>query len=62
MKLAEVYENLCARDHRSPYFDDVFYEPGEERPAPRSNCSCDNCFYGRDKLAIEILMLKGVYR
>jgi hypothetical protein len=27
------------------------YDDEEERPKPRENCHCDNCFYGRDKLA-----------
>ena len=49
MTLEEVYENLCSYDKRSPcYSDDLDRKP-------RLNCFCDNCFYGRDKLALELL-------
>jgi len=52
MPLEKVYESLCIYDPRSPfYYDDV-----DRRP--RSDCYCDMCFYGRDKLALEIIRLK----
>lgn len=58
----EVLEALCTWDRRSPYYADLklAYEddPGS-MPRPRKSCSCDNCFYGRDRLALEILRLKS---
>lgn len=53
MTKQEIYENLCNYDKRNPYYDTDYIE------TPRQNCYCDNCFYGRDKLAIEILRLGG---
>ena len=43
-------DNLCVNDLRSPNFiqDDEPY-------TPRLNCSCDKCFYGKDKIAMMIL-------
>ena len=66
-KLTETYvlENLCIRDSRNPDHADVYacYEEYcGEIPAPRENCACDNCFYGRDRLALEILRLKEALR
>lgn len=49
MTKQEVYENLCSYDNRNPYYDEEYAR------TPRQDCYCDNCFYGRDKLAIEIL-------
>ncbi len=57
MSLDEVYENLCTKDSRSPYF--YIYDEDEVIVA-RDNCACDNCFYGRDKLALTILELMGI--
>ena len=56
----EIRENLCMHAPESPYFNDLhgFDEP-DEIPEPRKDCYCDNCFYGRDELALEILKLKG---
>jgi hypothetical protein len=53
-----VLEFLCTKDPRSPYYDDVWYDKDETRPEPRKDCFCDNCFYGRDALAVEILALQ----
>lgn len=53
-----VEEYLCVHDKRSPYFDEYDEEPRE----PRVNCACDNCFYGRDKLALHIAELKREMR
>ena len=56
MLLEKIYENLCTYDVRSPYYfdwDDKDYN------SPRVNCSCDNCFYGRDELAQEIIRLRS---
>jgi len=57
MTQEEIYSNLCIRDPRNPEFDTIYYDEDDEKPIPREKCSCDNCFYGRDVLAIEILSL-----
>ena len=51
----EALEKLCYKDPRSPYYWKDPYS--EELPEPRKNCACDNCFYGRDKMALTILAL-----
>jgi hypothetical protein len=48
MTPVEITENLCSYDPRNPNY----IECGRE---PRVDCRCDNCFYGRDLLAREIL-------
>lgn len=58
MELEEIFGNLCNRDPRHPMFVELYGED-DCRPVPRApECSCDNCFYGRDRLALEILRLK----
>lgn len=52
---AEALERLCNKDPRSPYHLKDQYS--EERSEPRKDCACDNCFYGRDKMAFTILEL-----
>jgi len=48
---------LCTHDVRNPYYGDIdHYE--YDRPGP--DCACDNCFYGRNDLALEILRLQEV--
>lgn len=50
-------EKLCNKDPRNPLFNDLYgYE--DEKPIPRSDCACDNCFYGRDAMALEIIRLR----
>lgn len=51
----EIYSNLCAYDKRST--DYIEPEDDEDEKEPRKNCFCDNCFYSRDELALEILKL-----
>lgn len=55
----DINESLCWYDPRHPDFDpDYWKEWGEDAPTPRKeDCSCDNCFYGRDELAMEIIRL-----
>ena len=54
----ELHGNLCTKDPRNPMYDDIWgWYPPEEIPKPRKDCACDNCFYGRDALALEILRL-----
>lgn len=53
-----IYEHLCRYDPRNPNYsepidtEDFFNEP-------RTDCSCDNCFYGRDALAVKVLELEA---
>jgi hypothetical protein len=54
MTKEEILENLCYNDDRNPITAGI-----DEDVKPRNNCFCCNCFYGRDKLALEILKLKG---
>ena len=49
--LKTVKENLCAYDPLSPYYD----EESDRVKSP--TCFCDNCFYGRARLAEIILSL-----
>lgn len=65
MKMSEIASNLCYYDTRNP--DGVKNTMTEEEikeegytSTPKHNCSCDNCFYGRTKLALYILRLKEV--
>jgi hypothetical protein len=63
MELKEVYKYLCTKDPRSSTYDlyqyafEVWSEP---IPEPRKDCHCDNCFYGKDKLTVEILRLNEI--
>jgi hypothetical protein len=55
LTLEEIKGNLCYYDAENPSNNLDCYDDEEERPKPRENCHCDNCFYGRDKLARYIL-------
>ncbi len=55
MNNEEVLSNLCYYDKRNP---DMCFTEEDDVIEPRNNCYCDNCFYGRDALALEILKLK----
>lgn len=56
MNKKEILENLCSYDKRNPNFHEDEWIPQKE---PRINgCSCDNCFYGRDNLVLEIIKLQ----
>ena len=48
MQIDRVLDRLCWYDPRHPLYS-------ETESLPRDNCSCDNCFYGKDALALEIL-------
>ena len=50
-------EKLCNKDPRNPMFHDL-YGYDDEKPVPREGCFCDNCFCGRDALALEIIALR----
>lgn len=59
MTLSEIRASLCRHDKRNPLFSDARHGPDDgTQQAPRNGCVCDNCFHGRDRLAVEILRLK----
>ncbi len=53
MKEIEILSRLCYYDKRNPDRD-------EEAEKPNKECFCDNCFYGRTKLAEHILKLNDL--
>ncbi len=58
MTKEEVLESLCYYDKRNPDCtadDDEIEIHQKELSKKGKNCSCDNCFYGRTKLAEELL-------
>lgn len=61
LTLEEIHWALCTKDPRYPMFQDIYdpWDDEEELPIPRQDCSCDSCFYGQDRLAMEILRLRG---
>jgi len=52
--MKKIYEQLCVYDKRSPFFIEDKDWPNRQ---PRTNCSCDYCFSGKDKLALIIIDL-----
>ena len=53
-----VFGNLCIHDRRHPDWEAIHGVDGYSSDAPpRDDCICDNCYYGRDALALEILKL-----
>ena len=61
MKMETIYSNLCHYDKRSPEYQDLKDCLEDDMPEPRGECPCDNCFYRRDELAIELLKMKDEY-
>lgn len=55
MTRGDVYCELCIYDKRSPY-----HYACDDSVEPRGACCCDKCYYGKDKLALEILRLKDL--
>ena len=55
MEIEEVYKRLCSYDKRNP--DNVIDEEFGITESKKDDCNCDNCFYGRNKLALTILEL-----
>lgn len=53
----EILSNLCLFDPRNPH--NIIDELDESRTDRKEKCYCDNCFYGRNLLALEILRLKS---
>jgi len=52
--IEKIKENLCYYDKRNP---DGHYHFNDEEIEKPENCKCENCFYGRTKLAEELLIL-----
>jgi len=52
MMYEEILENLCYYDKRNPSYD-VITNNGEYKK--QKDCFCDNCFYGKTKLALQCL-------
>lgn len=50
----DIKKNLCLYDSENPNNNLDAYDE-DDGPEPRNNCACDNCFYGRDKLAVQLL-------
>lgn len=50
--MENILNNLCAYDPRNP--NRILLD--EYPPFPNPNCACDNCFYGRTKLAEKLLL------
>jgi hypothetical protein len=59
MKKEEILSNLCYHDKRNPDYDPGMDHLDKDVRQENSPCYCDNCFYGRTKLAEEILKLLG---
>ena len=59
MTLKDLYERLCTYDKRNPHGTWQYLDKDDPRPEPgdRTNCACDNCFYGRDEMARGVLQL-----
>lgn len=62
MTIEEIKSKLCYYDRRNPDFS-IIEENGYDKEYidatgdfARKDCYCDNCFYGRAKLAEELLL------
>lgn len=61
MKMKDIASNLCYYDKRNPDNNlDIMDLDDNEIEAAKKDCYCDNCFYGRTKLALYILKLRSV--
>ena len=61
--LGDVLENLCVYDRRNPYCTSDDEEIAEHKLIIEKGepCCCDNCLYGRTKLAEEIVDFWQLY-
>lgn len=50
---AHLLASLCRYDSRNPASADL--DPDEREPVAATGCSCDNCFYGRHRLAAVLI-------
>jgi hypothetical protein len=57
MTKEQILENLCYYDVRNPNctMDPEEIDDHEQKIVKEKGCYCDNCFYGRTKLAEELL-------
>jgi hypothetical protein len=61
MDQQEILGNLCYYDKRHPDYEKeevVSLGLQSQRQVKKGGCSCDNCFYGRTKLAEMIISLQ----
>ena len=58
--MKDIASNLCYYDKRNPDNNlDIMDLDDNEIEVAKKDCHCDNCFYGRTKLALYILKLKN---
>lgn len=57
INIEAIKEELCCYDKRNPE-NTVLYEEDFKTIEQQEDCFCDNCFYGRTRLAEIILELK----
>lgn len=60
LSINSVLKSLCYYDARNPLLLELGMYDDSAEQQPRVQCSCDNCFYGRDGLALEILRLRSL--
>ena len=51
------YKSLCYYDGRNP--DRYSLDEDDPREPRDPGCACDNCYYGRDALALEVIRLRN---
>ena len=56
-EIIEIKERLCYYDIRNPDNDLDLIDEEDHKDFTTGKCYCDNCFYGRTKLANIILEL-----
>lgn len=56
MTKTEILSKLCYYDKRNPDYD----ADSDQEIRDKGECFCDDCFYGRSKLANEILEMRDV--
>lgn len=54
----DIASSLCCYDSRHPAYQLVYGDDADVPLARQPGCGCDNCFYGRDALALEVLRLR----
>lgn len=71
MTKEEIYSKLCYYDLRNPdgvadaikYASEIYEDEVEDfGNHSKSNCGCDNCFYGRTQLAEILIDLINLYQ
>ena len=61
MDIKDIYSKLCYYDIRNPYGanDEEVINDYNKKKKAGDECFCDNCFYGRTELALELLKYAG---